>query len=180
MRDTVDRFTQQQGGMVARFAGNFFWQVRFEDDGATQVCYKYSALRDDPVLGTDQEHKLTFLWEHNTIGRPGASTFGLNGTQGLYSRTNWAATAQFHDEVAAASARGQVEPPVHIGTSSPRNSGGFTVYRHSHWCLEGTQLQFGDVFGDSTPLLGYEVDGLDCEYRTREQTSSCLLFVGLF
>ena len=50
-------------------------QVRFEDDGATQVCYKYSALQDDPVVGTDQEHTLTFLWEAAEIGRVGANTF---------------------------------------------------------------------------------------------------------
>ena len=49
--------------------------MRFEDDGATQVCYKYSALQDDPVVGTDQEHTLTFLWEAAEIGRVGANTF---------------------------------------------------------------------------------------------------------
>ena len=79
---------------------------------------------------------------------------GLNGTQGLYSRINWAATSQFPREHEAAKARGQLEPPVHIGTSAPRASGGFTVYRHEHWCLEGTQLQYGDLFGETVPLLG--------------------------
>ena len=49
MRDAVDTFTAA-GGMVARLAGNFFWQVRFEDDGATQVCYKYAALKDGVCL----------------------------------------------------------------------------------------------------------------------------------
>lgn len=49
MRDAVDTFTAA-GGMVARLAGNFFWQVRFEDDGATQVCYKYAALKDGVSL----------------------------------------------------------------------------------------------------------------------------------
>ena len=66
------------------FAGNFFWQIRFEDDGATQVCYKYSALQDDPVVGTDQEHTLTFLWEAAEIGRVGANTFVRHRTTVLH------------------------------------------------------------------------------------------------
>ena len=64
MRDAVDGFLDA-GGRVARFAGNFFWQVRFDPpesversttDGAApkQICYKYS-VGDDPVLGTDRQ-----------------------------------------------------------------------------------------------------------------------------
>ena len=42
MRDAVDAYVDQ-GGHVARFAGNFMWQTRLEDEGQRQVCYKYVA-----------------------------------------------------------------------------------------------------------------------------------------
>jgi hypothetical protein len=84
MRDTVDAFVDA-GGKMARFAGNFLWQVRFEDGGKRQVCYKARAHAEDPVKG----EMLSGAWEDKTIGRPGALTFGVNGLQGVYS--SWGA-----------------------------------------------------------------------------------------
>jgi hypothetical protein len=55
MRDTIDAYVES-GGSVARFAGNFLWQIRLEDSGRTQVCYKYRAREEDPVYGTDRLH----------------------------------------------------------------------------------------------------------------------------
>ena len=53
MRDRADAFVEG-GGSWAIFSGNTcFWQVRFEDDGRTMVCYKGRATKDDPVAGTD-------------------------------------------------------------------------------------------------------------------------------
>ncbi len=46
MRDTIEAFTRK-GGRVARFGGNFLWQVRIEDGGRTQVAYKATP---DPEL----------------------------------------------------------------------------------------------------------------------------------
>ena len=43
MRDAVEGFVER-GGNVAFFSGNtVYWQVRYEDDGRTMVCHKYSA-----------------------------------------------------------------------------------------------------------------------------------------
>ena len=39
----------ERGGHVARFAGNFMWQTRLEDEGRRQVCYKYRARAEDPI-----------------------------------------------------------------------------------------------------------------------------------
>jgi hypothetical protein len=52
MREAIDRRIEN-GGRVARFAGNFTWQIRIEDEGRRQVCYKH-AYADDPVFGTDR------------------------------------------------------------------------------------------------------------------------------
>ncbi|ADB33556.1 conserved hypothetical protein [Kribbella flavida DSM 17836] len=132
MRDHIDDFVEG-GGNLARFAGNFYWQIRLENNGATQVCYKTSAA-DDPVLGSDQEHLLTSNWDDPRINRPAAATMGLSGSKGIYHRY-----------------AGRV----------PRGAGGFTVYRPDHWAFEGADLYYGDLLGASSGVVGFEVDGVD-------------------
>ena len=133
MRDAVDAFVEN-GGNVARFAGNFFWQVRMTDAGRTQVCYKYVAREEDPVMGTAEEHLATTCWEAPEVGWPGARTFGVNGSRGIYAG---------------------------LGHCAGRGAGGFTVYRPGHWALEGCSLGYGDMLGSDSRIFGYEVDGLD-------------------
>lgn len=137
MRDAMDAFLDD-GGKVARFAGNFLWQVRLEDGGRRQVCYKARAHAEDPVRGTAEAGRLTGAWEDPAIGRPGATTFGVNGLQGVYS--SW-------------------------GGFIPRASRGFTVYRPRHWAFDGTEAHYGDVIGDEAGIFAYEVDGLDYTFR---------------
>ncbi len=135
MRDTVDAFVDA-GGHVARFAGNFLWQVRFEEDGRVQVCYKDPP--SDPLYESDPVH-VTTAWDWPPIGRPGAETMGLTGLAGVYNR---------------------------YGSAVARGSGGFTVYRPSHWALEGTALGYGDVFGSApVAIAAFEVDGCDYTFR---------------
>jgi hypothetical protein len=136
-RDAVDAYVDG-GGCVARFAGNFLWQTRLEDDGATQVCYKYRARAEDPLYASKDRTRTTTAWESLEVARPGASTFGVNALRGMYA--GWAGAA-------------------------PRGSGGFTVYRPDHWAFKGTDLYYGDVFGAPSRIFGYEVDGLDYTVR---------------
>jgi hypothetical protein len=137
MRDAIDAYVDR-GGRVARFAGNFMWQIRLEQEGRTQVCHKYLATRNDPFMTTGPRHLVTESWEAQEIGRPGATTFGLNATRGLYA--GWSGC-------------------------SPRGARGFPVYRPEHWAFEGTGLYYGDVLGAGSVIFGYEVDGLDYEIR---------------
>ena len=134
MRDAVDAYVEG-GGKAARFAGNFMWQTRLEDDGATQICHKYNARENDPLRETERS---TTSWEAPEVGRPGALTFGLNASQGVYTR---------------------------YGFCCPRAPGGFTVYRPEHWALDGSDLYYGDVFGGESTIFGYEDDGLDYTVR---------------
>ena len=53
MRDTVDAYVEA-GGRIARFAGNFMWQTRLEDNGRRQVCYKSRARTEDPQRDTNR------------------------------------------------------------------------------------------------------------------------------
>jgi len=133
MRDAVDRYVER-GGRVARFAGNFMWQTRLERGGKTQVCYKYRARAEDPVYRSADPSRTTGSWEASETGRPGALTFGLNATNGLYA--GW-------------------------GACAPRGVRGFPVYRPEHWAFAGTGLCYGDLLGAEGHAFGYEVDGID-------------------
>jgi hypothetical protein len=134
MRDTVDAYVDA-GGKVARFAGNFMWQTRLEDNGRRQVCYKSRARTEDPQRDTD---RITTSWEYPPINRPGALTFGLNAIRGVYA--GWGGCVAF-------------------------GAGGFPVYRPEHWAFDGTGLGYGDVLGAQSRIFAYEVDGLDYVVR---------------
>ena len=109
MRDRADDFVES-GGSWAIFSGNTcFWQVRYEDDGRTMVCYK-GQYAQDPVLGTDQGRLLSSMWSLPSIGRPECLTTGLSFTRGGYAR---------------------------VGQATPRASGGYTVHRPEHPALRG-------------------------------------------
>jgi hypothetical protein len=137
MRDHVDAWVEK-GGNVARFAGNFGWQIRLEDDGLRQICYKEFANEADPVASTHDAHLTTTLWEDPKVGRPGSHTFGLQAIYGIYAR---------------------------VGAATPRGSGGFITYRPDHWAFADADLYYGDSFGDSARIAGFEMDGLDYEFR---------------
>ncbi|RWO89351.1 N,N-dimethylformamidase beta subunit family domain-containing protein [Mesorhizobium sp.] len=138
MRDAVDAYVER-GGHAARFAGNFMWQTRLEDEARRQVCYKYRSRAEDPAyLPGGDVTRATNSWEAPEIGRPGSATFGLNATRGVY--TGW-------------------------GGCAPRGVRGFPVYRPEHWAFAGTGIYYGDLLGADSHVYGYEVDGLDFEIR---------------
>lgn len=137
MREAAERYLRG-GGRIARFAGNFAWQIRLEDNGNRQVCYNRLARSHDPLMGTAEQHRVTASWEDPLIGWPGAKTLGLNGLWGVYAN---------------------------FGSLVGDGSGGFTVYRPQHWSLAGTGLGYGDVLGARSRIFGYEVDGLDYVIR---------------
>ena len=131
MRDRIDRFVDCGGGL-ARFAGNFVWQVRLSADGTQQFCYRTPAR--DPEAATSP-HLATTVWDHIPIGRPGAATMGLTGMAGTYNR---------------------------YGVAVPRSSGGFTIYRPEHWAFAGTDLYYGDLLGGAPVCLAaFELDSVD-------------------
>ena len=138
-RDAVEAFVEA-GGNAAFFSGNTsFWQVRFEQNGRAMVGYKAAAPSDDPVVGTDREHRLTSIWSDPLVGRPENHMTGVSFARAGYAR---------------------------VGYAGSRSSGGYAVQRPDHWALEGTNLFYGDVFGAESALVGYETDG--CALRIDE------------
>lgn len=135
MRDRIDNFTDS-GGNVARFAGNFIWQVRLSGDGSRQECYRTPAC--DPLKETNPS-RVTTIWDAPIIGRPAAPSFGLTGLAGVYNR---------------------------YGNAAPRSTGGFTVYRPDHWVFRGTDLYYGDIFGGAPVCVAaFELDGVEYTFR---------------
>ncbi|AXE66461.1 hypothetical protein BBF93_14315 [Hyphomonas sp. CACIAM 19H1] len=134
MRDCVENFIAA-GGNVAFFSGNTaFWQVRF-DDAFRMTTYK-GRWRDDPLLGSDREARVTGLWSNPITGRPENHMTGLSFVAGGYAR---------------------------IAGASPAGQGGYAIYRPEHWIFTGTGLRYGDLLGRESVLIGYEVDG--CRFR---------------
>ncbi len=133
MRNHIDSWVES-GGRVARFAGNFMWQVRMENEGQTQVCYKYISATEDPLVNTSEQHLVTGCWESPEVNRPGSLTFGANASRGIYAG---------------------------LGLCAGRGAGGYTIYRPDHWSLADTGLGYGDLLGSQSRIFGYEVDGLD-------------------
>lgn len=134
-RDTLDAFVDA-GGKLARFGGNYIWQVRFDEAMQTQYCYRVPQA--DPITATDATRVTTF-WDWTKIGRPGAQSVGLTGIMGCYTR---------------------------YGMAAPRSSGGFQVYRPEHWALAGSELRYGDQFGaDPVNIAAFEVDGVDYYFK---------------
>ncbi len=76
MRDAVESFVHQ-GGNVVFFAGNVcWWQVRFENDGETMVCYKQKEF--DPASHSSVTLKTTTVnWLEPYLQRPETRLTGV-------------------------------------------------------------------------------------------------------
>ncbi len=81
-REEYDAFenARNDGTNLAFLGANIaYWQVRYEDDGLTMVCYKEDAA-DDPLYGSGAETD-----RFRTLGRPECDLLGVMGVgAGLY------------------------------------------------------------------------------------------------
>ncbi|MDX3111581.1 N,N-dimethylformamidase beta subunit family domain-containing protein [Nonomuraea angiospora] len=79
MRDAVEAFARR-GGNIAIFSGNTcWWQVRFEDDLRTMVCYRDATA--DPMAATDSG-RVTVEWPSDPVNRPENTLTGLSFRNG--------------------------------------------------------------------------------------------------
>jgi hypothetical protein len=82
MRDNVEAFVVA-GGNAAFFSGNTcWWQVRFEDNNHTMVCYKDSSL--DPLASADPA-RCTVNWYDTPVNRPENTMTGVSWRNGAIS-----------------------------------------------------------------------------------------------
>ncbi|MEV1240499.1 N,N-dimethylformamidase beta subunit family domain-containing protein [Nonomuraea sp. NPDC049750] len=79
MRDAVEAFARA-GGNIAIFSGNTcWWQVRFEDDLRTMVCYRDAVA--DPLAAADPG-RATVEWPSEPVNRPENTLTGLTFRNG--------------------------------------------------------------------------------------------------
>ncbi len=139
-RDAVEAHVAG-GGRYVSFSGNtMFWQVRIEPtegDGKTMVCHKYTAHETDPVVAEGRPTEMTGMFADPLVGRPEAAFLGGGSAWGLYNR---------------------------FGKAVRRGAGAFTVYRHDHWLLAGTDLGYGDLLGARDGTVGYETLGCRIQF----------------
>lgn len=117
MREAIEAYVKR-GGHLARFGANFTWQIRLEEEGRRQVCYKSRAATLDPVAGTEQAKTLTTAWEDRHVRWPGATTVGVNGLGGVYA--NWAGSPRA--AAAASPSTGPTTGPSPIQISATATS----------------------------------------------------------
>lgn len=101
------------------------------------IAYK-DQLAEDPLLGTDRESEVTTIWSDLIVRRPENHMTGVSFTRGGYHR---------------------------MGLKAPQGAGGYTVHRPEHWLFAQTELEYGDVLGAASTIVGNESDGCDYTYR---------------
>ena len=138
MRDNLEKYIAN-GGNVAFFSGNTCcWQIRNEENGAAQVCYK-QYIEKDPLYNPDGPNPLlSTLWSHHLLERPENTLTGVGVRGGGFHLSH----GQFMD-----------------------GSGAHEVHRPDHWVFEGTGLKRGEEFGGEHTILGYECDGCKVEMK---------------
>lgn len=144
-RNLIDTFVEQ-GGNLCVFSGNTcYWKVRWEDDGETLIAHKWNGEKNDPLWNNIATRKqATHLWSHPVFERSESQTIGLSFLYGGYHR---------------------------LGNSVSKGQGGFTIYDEHHWALKDADLYYGDVIGDTIPLVGYESDGCPLQFNSYGEIS---------
>ena len=138
MRDNLEAFIAG-GGNVAFFSGNTCcWQVRNEEGGLAQTCWKQNYHSDPVYQARNKYDLLSSLWSHHLVGRPENSLTGVGFLWGGYHRSH----GQFME-----------------------GSGAYTVHRPDHWIFAGTGLKQGDAFGGEHTIVGYECDGCEMTWK---------------
>ena len=134
MRDNVEAFIGN-GGNVVFFSGNVcWWQVRFDNNNCTMICYKSD--ENGPPDPTTDPQRTTIHWWDTPVLRPENTMTGVSYRGGA----GWWG--------------GPIIPE--------RRYRGYTVANASHWVFNGTGLANGATFGAGTSeentIIGYETD----------------------
>ncbi|MGE5436977.1 MAG: N,N-dimethylformamidase beta subunit family domain-containing protein, partial [Syntrophothermus sp.] len=120
------------GGKVIALSGNIcWWQIRYENDYKTVVCYKNRI--NDPYNGVI-DSLVTVNWVDPPLNKPEARFLGSSFAAGGF---------------------------VNNGTTLPASQGygDYAAFNTQHWIYKGTGLNDGDEFGYDTTIAGNEVDG---------------------
>jgi hypothetical protein len=123
MRDQLEQFITQ-GGNVAFFSGNTCcWQVRNEENGIAQTCWKQRYVMD-PLYPSGKHGLLSTLWSHHLVDRPENQLTGVGFLFGGYHRS--------HDQFMDGSGAYQVHRPRTLAFRRDWHASGNSVWRQGY------------------------------------------------
>ncbi|HYM19791.1 MAG TPA: N,N-dimethylformamidase beta subunit family domain-containing protein [Candidatus Kapabacteria bacterium] len=135
-RSQCQQFVDRGGRMVVLSGNTCWWQVRFENNFHTLVCYRDSSK--DPFC-PKQDSLVTSVWSRPPVNNKPNKLFGSNFEFGGYVNDNGLFAAS-------------------------QGYGGYMAYRTSSWIYDGTGIADGDVIGQSSAIVGYECDGVSFDF----------------
>ncbi len=130
-RERLQDFVDAGGRYVILSGNTCWWQVRFEDDFKTMVCYKNADI--DPLTGID-DARTTVNWFDYPVYFPENILTGVSFRGGGYVNN-----------------QGFLTPD--------KGYGDYAAFNTHDWIYSGTGLKEGEEFGYSSKIVGYEVDG---------------------
>jgi hypothetical protein len=130
-RDNFQKYINNGGKLMILSGNTSWWQVRFEDEGNTLVCYK--DRRVDPYTGI-ADSLVTVNWYDIPVRYPENHLTGLSFRNGGYVNN------------------GSILP-------SSEGFGDYVAVNTHHWIFEDTGLNDGDEYGYESSIVGNEVDG---------------------
>jgi hypothetical protein len=135
-RNEIQSFVDRGGRVIVLSGNTCWWQVRFENNLHTLVCWRDPLT--DPLI-PNQDSIATVVWSRPPLNQPPNLLLGANFEHGGY---------------------------VNDGALYPDSLGygGYTAYRTTSWIYDGTNVEDGDVIGQSSAIVGYEVDGVDMKW----------------
>lgn len=130
-RTSAETFIRYGGRIICLSGNTCWWQVRFEDDRRTMVCFRDPKI--DPLY-QKQDSLVTSNWSREPINNPPNSLLGVSFEHGGFINEEG------------------IFPKL-LGY------GGYTVFNSHHWMYNGTGVKDGDVIGAYDAIAGYEADG---------------------
>jgi hypothetical protein len=130
-RNALETFLHFGGKLICLSGNTCWWQVRFEDNQRTMVCYRDTVK--DPMYPA-QDSIVTSVWGRSPINDPPNSFLGVSFEHGGF----------INDDGVF---------PKFLGY------GGYTIFNSHHWIYNGTGVKDGDVIGKEEAIAGYESDG---------------------
>jgi hypothetical protein len=127
----TQNFVSSGGNLIILSGNTCWWQVRYENNGNTLVCYKDPTV--DPYTGV-----IDSLVTNNFRLSP------VNSPENFMTGLSYIAAGYVNDGSLL---------PASLGY------GGYTVFNHHSWIYKGTGLMEGEDLGYSDAIVGNETDG---------------------
>jgi len=133
-RVQLESFVNNGGKLISLSGNTSWWQIRFEDNGNTLVCYKDKNL-DKTANPSIPDSLVTVNWWADPVNKPANVLFGSDFREGGFVNSNGLLLKQ-------------------------DGFGDYAAFNTHFWVFKGTGLKEGDEFGFERELVGYEADGV--------------------